>query len=86
VNRNINQDVTPILYGENKLVEVQNFYGSFLETDMANHKTPFFKLDFKAKNFSKHVTKINIKRDVMKKRLTPNPETRRWPRFFCMKF
>jgi hypothetical protein len=68
VNKNTNRDVTPILYGQNKLVKIQNFYGSFLETGMANHETPFFRLNSKAKtkNFKKHVAEISIKRNVIK--------------------
>jgi hypothetical protein len=68
VDKNMNKDATPILYGENKLVKVQNFYGSLLETAMANHETPFFKLRSKAKatTFNKHVAEISIKKNVSK--------------------
>jgi hypothetical protein len=64
VNKNINKDATPILYGENKLVKVHNFYGSLLDGWMANHETPFFKLRAKATTFSKHVAEISIKKNV----------------------
>jgi hypothetical protein len=64
VNKNINKEATPFLYGENKLVKVHNFYGSLLETAMANHETPFFKLRAKATTFNKHVAGISIKKNV----------------------
>jgi hypothetical protein len=66
VIKNINKDAMPILYGENKLVKIQTFLGDFLETTMANHETPFFKLKSKAKAkaFNKHIAEITIKKNL----------------------